>query len=129
MDILKDKKTGFGEESEWDKKKILLFLVFLFVLIGVGYKTRDKFLYKILPPKTAVKGESTSRTNQNSISVKPINLQEKVEELKSQISNLNVKDIASSSPQVQQILNQVKDLGNLPKTQAKQMCERICSGL
>lgn len=121
MDILKNhKETGFEEEEVWDKKKLLFGVLFLLILLGIGYQTNKQFFNQIhLPSRISVKGSSTTK-------VVPINLQEKISEIKNEATNLNVADIASSSPQVQNVLNQIKNLGNLPKNEAKQVCEQIC---
>lgn len=121
------------EETEWDKKKIIIFLaVVLFLLIGA---------YELKP--IILGGNSNPKTSQNSYkqNVKGINIQElpqqslrnnvteQINNLKEEAQNINLVDIASSSPQVQKIINDLKALQNYPSNQIKEACEKVCSGL
>ena len=51
---------------------------------------------------------------------------EKIESLKQDVRGLNIVEIASSSPQVQKILNDIKFLEQYPANQAKEICKKIC---
>ena len=134
-------------EGVWDKKKIVIAVVLLIGLVGIGVwskvlvlgKNRQDSSFKSGKSSGTVagvsiegQGESTSKNNNKmpSFSFSPPNIQEearqKLNEIKQQVSNLNVQDIASSSPQVQKVINDLKSLQQYPKDQAKQMCENIC---
>ncbi len=138
----------------WDKKKIAFAAVVLVALIGLGFwskvfvlgKNKQKSIFQVTnEPSGVVAGASTegqdtpapsSKDNNHtpSFSFSPPNIQaniqadaqQKLNEIKQQITNLNVADIASSSPQVQKVINDLKSLQEYPKDQAKQMCENIC---
>lgn len=56
-------------------------------------------------------------------------VQEKVVTIREQVSQLNPAEIATSSPQIQRILNDIHSIEYYPKNQAKEMCENICRGL
>jgi len=126
--MIKDKKI----EEAWDKKKIAIALAVLLGLIAsLVYFTGA---YK-------VKGENTKESKAQlqksvegaieNVDVPTIKetIQGKIEEIKTEASNIDVVEIASSSPQVQKIINDIKSLEDYPKDQAKSMCEKICDSL
>ena len=76
---------------------------------------------------TAVKGASTQ-----SLPALPDvkqSIQNQIDNLKNEAQNINVVDIATSSPQVQKVINDLKAIQNYPQNQLKTTCEKICSGL
>jgi len=114
--------------ESWNKKRIVI-AVILLILLAVGgffFKTR------ILGQNSSGAGESVKGVATEEIAVPDIkvNIQEavkeKIDNLKQQVSNLNVSDIASSSPQVQKILNDIKALEQYPTNQLKEICRKIC---
>lgn len=141
-------KEYVEEQETWDKKKIIVFLIVIVVLVIGGFYLKTKYLgdlqkQSIIPSKSSqeVAGESiegsgakdsitNSKESFSSIpsSIKN-NVQEKLDSIKQQITNLNAVDIATSSPQVQKILNDIKTLEQYPGNQAKEMCQKICSSL
>lgn len=122
------------EEQGWDKKRILIVLIILFIL-GFGiYKSRNFLLGVVKNPTstTSVKGAATKNENNSGFNAQQQvkeNLQEKIDSIKQQANSLNVQDIASSSPQVQKVIQDLKGLGDLPRNQAKDACFNICKGL
>jgi len=120
-----------AEEIIWDKKKIIVTVVIgiLILLISLQFKAyldQDQNISDISKePKLEVKSINTSELSNN--------IREGVEDsfnnLKTQAQNLNVTEIATSSPQVQKIINDLKALQDLPKSQLKSTCEKVCSGL
>ena len=124
------------EEEQWDKRKIILFVVLVFVLAVIGYELKRFFLDKNSNPNNAavgiasqngVKGAST----QNLPSAQDLkqNIQNQINGLKTEAQNINIVDIASSSPQVQKVINDLKAIQNYPSSQLKDTCEKVCSGL
>lgn len=117
----------------WDIKKIFVLLVIL-VVLALGFKifVLDKNKSNVSSTVKNVEGVSVEQ----SPSPSPVISQEikrgvelKLNELKKEVSNINVVEIASSSPAVQKVLNDIKNLQSLPQTQAKEACLKICSGL
>lgn len=53
-------------------------------------------------------------------------LNKRLEKIKSDISDLNAVDITTQSPQVKKIIEDLKSLQNLPKNQAKNVCQQVC---
>lgn len=139
------------EESSWDKKKIIIAVIFLFCAVGSAYAAKKYFLsdenanlLKKVATKSSgvVAGANTQIANKNSEesdnqqssmpfspSTLRVGAQKKLDAIKEQIANIKVEDIASSSPQIQKVVNDLKALEQYPKDQAKQMCENICKNL
>lgn len=120
-----------AEDIIWDKKKIIVTTVIaiLIIAIGLSFKSylnadqEDSNTFK--NSQREVKSINTSEISNN--------IREGVEDsfnnLKTQAESLDVAEIATSSPQVQKIINDLKTLQDLPKSQLKNTCEKICSGL
>jgi len=128
--------------ESWNKKRILI-TVLIAVLLGFGgYGVKsyvlDKavsvpnFLKSVLGVDRSQKEVKTKGLNTNTKSI-PLPLQaiigEKLDNLKKEVNNLNVVDIASSSPQVQKIINDLNALKQVPLDEAKEICQKVCSGL
>lgn len=115
------------DERSWDRKKITLALLVLICgLLALLY-----FKDSIFPQgKIDVKGISDEREVQIKSSIGAgQRVRESLEEIKENVNNLNVVDIATSSPQIQKVISDIKALESLPRNQAKDACERICSQL
>ncbi|MEK7551597.1 MAG: hypothetical protein AAB532_03275 [Patescibacteria group bacterium] len=120
-----------SEDIIWDKKKIFVtsVIAILIIAIGLSFKsylnTDEKNLSTTKNPQGEVKSINTSEISNN--------IREGVEDsfnnLKTQAESLDIAEIATSSPQVQKIINDLKTLQDLPKSQLKNTCEKICSGL
>lgn len=122
------KKEDAASEP-WDRKKILIAVLFVLVIFFAFLYVKDAFFPD---KKTSVKGTFSSRpqTRQDKeIRKASDNFQAKLDEIQNNLKNLNAVDIATSTPQVQKILNDIGALQNLPRDQARQACEKICSGL
>ncbi len=117
------------EEIAWDKKKIIATLVIFILAIAIAIQVKDiVFPPDYKPPvqkqKEEVKGLNTAEFSSN---IKQ-SISDNVNNLKTQAESLDVAEIASSSPQVQKLINDLKSLQDLPKSQLKSTCEKICSG-
>lgn len=134
----KEEKDVVGEETEWDVKKIFVGIVFIFSIIVGGYYIRQEYF----PTQNAieenpyeeVKGVQTEKEEEyfaEQYSVKNITsgVQKNLESLSQQVNTLSPQEIATSSPQVQKVLQDIKNLEKYPKNQAKEMCINICNGL
>ncbi|MBI2431150.1 MAG: hypothetical protein HYV39_03990 [Candidatus Levybacteria bacterium] len=146
------REVEFAEQT-WDKRKILMAVIALFFLSGVAYAAKTyvfdaketKFPKKVSTKSSeSVAGITTGEENNESSSsssdenkdpfpfspsVIRQDAQQKFEEIKNQVTNLTVDDVASASPQIQKVINDLKALEQYPKSQAKQMCENICKSL
>lgn len=126
-------------EESWNKKRILLGLIFLFIAVAGLTAFKALVLDKnqnypqnfVKKTATAVKGANTSvnTPNNGAISGLKINIQDQINAIKEEASNINLTDIATSSPQVQKVIDDIKSIQNLPRSQAKSFCEQVCSGL
>lgn len=128
------------EEHEWDKKKIAVAVVFAVLFIGVGYylnwfNAGKEALTSVLGVE--FKRPEVKRTEPKKIGdVQPPSIEEvksavqsKVEDIQKDVKSLDFNEIASSSPQIQKIINDIKALEKYPSNQAKQICENICKSL
>lgn len=129
-------------EESWNKKRIFVaFIITMIALATGGYllKTyvlgknidffRKKTVVSPTPPKD-VKGASAQEGNTGGSDIKlQKTLQGKLDNLKKEVANLNIADIASSSPQVQKIINDLNSLKEYPRSEAKNICQKLCSGL
>lgn len=119
--------------ERWDFKKILIVLVLL-VAAALSFKT---FVLDQKSPEssnnelTNVQGARTSEAPSSSPApneeIKK-SIENKLIELKKEVNNINVVEVATSTPAVQKVLNDLKNLQNLPQSQAKEACFKICSG-
>lgn len=129
-------------DEKWNKKRVVIGLFTLAVLIAglISLKILVLDKNKAITGSSAdnvgsVKGANTSNvtSTQNSpqVTAPDLNstLQNQVNTIQQEISNLNLAEIASSSPQVQKVINDMKTLQNLPRDQAKSACQQICNGL
>lgn len=143
-------ETSFIQES-WNIKRIIIAIILLIILAGIllGAKQYilDKNRFSQQPTSntlsSSVKGTSAKKqediTKDLQEELKKIfsspsdnlktSVQEKMESITEQVSNLKAEEIASSSPQVQKIINDLKSLEDYPKNQAKESCQRICDSI
>ncbi len=125
------------EEPElvWDKTKLFIAAVILILLIAGGVYLK-LFVFKDTGGAgtvMSVKGVSTEAGNDASSHSFSLPTQEdmqaKISKLEQQVTQLNVKDIATSSPEVQKVLKQIQSLPSYPASQAKDMCMKLCGQL
>ncbi|MBF8249742.1 MAG: hypothetical protein HW400_343 [Candidatus Levybacteria bacterium] len=116
-------------EESWNKKRIFIAIILLALLIIGGYFFKTRALGENLFRQVkSVKGISS----QKQIAEPAFNLniqdtvKEKINSLKQEVAGLDIIEIASSSPQVQKILNDVKSLEQYPTNQLKEICRKIC---
>lgn len=115
------------EAQPWDKQKIFVALLTVLVLFFAFLYFKEKFL----PPTTAVEGTSITENPKipQSSQIVSDKIQANIDKLKQNVNDLNVAEIASSSPQVQKIIGDIKALQNYPQSQAREACQKICQGL
>jgi len=122
-------KQSVKDDLPWDRKKIIFFLIAAVALIGIGFEAKDLILGATLTPKaqvsiSGVKGAATQTLPNVKNSV-----QNQLDNLKTEAQSVDLMQIASSSPQVQKVINDIKALQDYPKNQIKATCEQICNGL
>ncbi len=116
-------------EESWNKKRIFIAVILFILLAIIGYFLRARIFHKSSSqPPIAVKGISTEgeTTNPDSKTNIQETVKDKINNLKQEVSGLDILEIASSSPQVQKIINDIKSLGQYPSSQAKEICRKIC---
>lgn len=119
-------------ELVWNKKRLIIAAIVLILVIGSAIYVKQFVLSDKTKSSTtiSVKGAQTELPQNNSFSLPTQqNVQDKISQLEAQVSNISVKDIATSSPQIQQILQQLQTLPQYPASQAKNMCIQLCNKL
>ena len=112
-------------KETWNKKRVFLGIFLLALLIiGGGYLFRDKIFISSSRQLKSVEGASTS-TVDTAANVQET-VKEKIDNLKQEVSGLNLMEVTSSSPQVQKILSDIKSLQQYPENQVKDLCRKIC---
>lgn len=117
------------EALEWDKRKIIIAAVVILILIVGGIFTKKFILGDATAPQQSVQGISTQSSPDTSLLPSQEDLKKQVAALEAKASSLSLQDVASSSPQVQDILQQLKNLPSSPSSVVKAACINICNGL
>ena len=120
---------SLGKRRSSDKRKAALIsiaslMVIIFLILGSSRVDTNKTSQL---PKKGVKASSTK-------SINPVNeiksaVEDKIEVIQEEAKDIDLAEVASSSPQIQKIIKDLKSLENYPADQAKSLCEKICSGL
>jgi len=120
------------EKIEWDKKKIILFTVGIITLLAIGLVVKEMMFAGAETQTTPLVTTSVKGLNTETVNPLPDikqGIQNQIDSLKNEAQNINLVDIATSSPQVQKVINDLKSIQDYPKSQLKATCEKICSGL
>ena len=117
----------------WDKKKIIVFSIIVVLLMGIGFEIKTLMLgqnYSPIPKNSKVIKEQVQGTETQDLSngIKQ-GIQNSISNLKTEAQSIDLQEVASSSPQVQKVINDLKSLQDLPKSQIKGACEKICGSL
>lgn len=125
------RKEEFNSE-EWDKKKIIITSFFAIVAILAAAEIKGTFF----PGSVGVLGESTNKpTPIKKPDMKPpkFNVVSEVgstiNEIRKNIEELSAEEVATTSPQIQKVLQDIQGIKDLPTNQARDMCLKICSGI
>lgn len=127
-------------DEAWDKKKIIFAVILLAALFFGAYKFKNYILGNINLKKNvsdilkkqsskSVEGASSNNSSLPSSNELKSEAQSKLDIIRQEITKLNILDVATSTPQVQKIIQDIQSLEKYPGSQAKDMCEKICSSL
>jgi hypothetical protein len=116
------------QNRQWDVKKLVLVgLLLVGILVLIIFFKFYFFAASDLTPQVVKTGskavEGISTENIQKV------VQEKLDSVKEQADKINVTDIATSSPQVQKLIKDIKALEGYPSSQARIMCENLCKSL
>lgn len=125
---MQEESTASKKTNRSAKKKFGMGMVILAILLAI-------VLYQgkvLIGGKQSVRGEKTE--NQPSFSLPSSSevksaIEQKVGELQKEVSNLSPLEVATTSPQVQKILRDIKALEGYPRNQAREFCENLCRNL
>ncbi len=113
-------------EESWNKTRIAIAII-LILLIITAFGLKTNFLLP-LSQNNSKPSQPSSAKGASTQDELP-NIGNAIESVKKEISNINVNEIASSSPQIQKVLNDIKNLQSYPANQVKETCFKICNGL
>jgi len=130
-------------EEVWDLKKIIIGIIVIAILLSVGLIAKRIFFHESLSPSSfvphvsfpSVRGISSVPNDTTQIShmkfslPKPQEVQSQIQNIQTEITHLNLKEIASSTPQVKAVLDQIQNLPNEGTSQVKAACMRLCDNL
>lgn len=135
------------EEVVWDKKKIVMLLSTLVLIFG-GIITAKNFFFpnsskgivagihtlnSSAADSASANGDSNTSGNEtaNKSFFLPTSqdIQQKVQDIQKQIMHLNIDEIASSSPQIKQVIEQIQSLPAQPANIARTACEQLCKNI
>ena len=121
---------NINARETWNKKRIFAVLFLVILLITGVYLFKSRFLDLESSPADpkSVKGVSVKDKKGKEDLTTDIKeaVKEKINSLKQEVSSLNIMEIASSSPQIQKIINDIKVLEQYPTNQAREICKQIC---
>lgn len=128
----KTKKPQEISNESWDFKKIGIALLILAPILLLVFSYKDLIVAGLTSsnPKPIAQ-EEVKETPQ----LKPDFsggagvAQQKIDSIRSQVQELDFEELATSSPQVQKIINDIKSLPDYPHSQAKDMCIKLCEGI
>lgn len=116
------KKVEKEEEIEdsWNIKRIgMAFLVGFIIISALVYLTLNNFSFQKSDQKSHVLSAQDEKLEDI--------FENQIMDIKKQVANLDVEEIASSSPEIRNLIEDLKALGNLPRNEAKEACHKICS--
>ena len=109
-------------EESWNKKRVGIGLMSLLLLIA-GLVL---FLKSNLYLDSRVQQKATNVLSDKREKLEDV-IQGQIEAIKEQALNIDTSEIASSSPQIRRLINDLKSLQDYPKSQIKKACEQICN--
>jgi hypothetical protein len=126
------KSTKKEEDFEWDKKRIITTLFFGVLALLLVLELKNKFF-----PNTGILGESTVKkpyeVKKPEVQGPNLDVESRVgtaiEDIKNNINEINPEEVASSSPQIQKVLQDIQGLKDLPADKARSTCLKLCSEL
>lgn len=111
----------------WNKRRLFLLLGVLVILIAlilvylIKTEPKVKGLHTYVPPAQDSFDKKSSQVSQA--------LDNKIQDIRGEVMGLDVSEVATSSPQIQKVINDIKSIQDLPSSKAKEACQKICSGL
>lgn len=136
------KKISFAEDQEeevvevWDFRKIAVGIIFVILLIIGGIVGKRILFHESLDPQSLVpKLPSLTSVIGNTAPHQKFKIpssadvQNQIQNLQQQVTHLNVNDIATASPQVQEVLKKLEAIPAGPVGEVKAACIRLCSQL
>lgn len=110
--------------ESWNKKRVGIALcIILFLIVGVVYFLKNNFSIGKRSQQTAQTRFLSSKERFEDV------VQGEFDSIKKQAMDIDVGELASSSPQIKRIIEDLKSLQDYPKNQIKEACTQICRKL
>ncbi len=128
-------KSEFPQE-QWNKKRLVFAILIILFLVVAGMSLKSYLLGLEFPQNSSVnknvKGTSTSAAP--TITLPTANdvsqgVGRSINNIKKEIEKINVQDLATSSPQIKKVLDDIRALPSVPGQKAKDVCLNLCNGL
>lgn len=129
------------EQEEWDNTRIIIGgIVFLLLIIGgflgknyildyFGIKDQPVAFHQGAQTVNVSPGESATVPHVQYSLPSTADVTNKIHDLQQQVSHINIAEVASSSPEIQQLIQQLESLPQMPGNAAKQACINVCNKL
>lgn len=115
-------------EPQSVSKGVLALIVLVIVLIVAQFVITRKSDVKGAKTEQSLHQEETKKVEEAKKRLQGT-LEDQVDSIKEQVTQLDPKDIAESSPQVQKLIEDLKNLQGVPKDQLKNTCINVCKSL
>lgn len=117
-------------DEVWDVKKILaaVFIIGLIVFTVKTYVLDKNLQNENLQTGTKVEGASVKSDKIVELPSQDLrkDLNQRLNDLKENVNNINVIEVATSTPAVQKVLSDIKNLQNYPQNQCLNICNNLC---
>lgn len=130
---MKESKKELEIEESWNIKRVAIALAIFVFLMGAvvylinGSATVSKIRALFTPSQSEeATNAAQTITRQDAKGVRAA-VENQLNSIKQEASKINVEEVATSSPQVKKVINDIKSLENYPANQARNFCERICN--
>jgi hypothetical protein len=108
-----------ADQRVWDFKKIT----------GLAYGFRDQKILSLGEVRGTQASKEQPKIEAPNFTDIQTTFEERLLDIREEAENIDVAEVASSSPQVQKVISDLKNLQNYPRNQAKEACFNICEGL
>ncbi len=128
-------KSEFPQE-QWNKKRLVLAVLITLFLVIAGLGLKSYLLGSEYPQSSNVNKnvQGTSTSAAPTITLPTANdvsqgVGRSINNIKKEIEKINVQDLATSSPQIKKVLDDIRALPSVPGQKAKDVCLNLCNGL
>lgn len=129
MENKEDEQITLG----WNFRRIIFAVLSFVIIIGTGLFFLDKEFKNFSADKKTVESKVLGLTEENKSGKEEINLpfekkdvENVVTQIKENIETITPESIASASPEIQKVLNDIKAIENYKKEPVNVICDIVC---